>query len=336
MPGHDAEPAGREVRVLLRLPPLLLELLQRLDDLDRLLERVDPDRVARAAGPDGERTVAAVRGLPLDVNLQPAGAGRDRRDRQRPRRVRRLRHDCGVGTEPGPDAGERAELVLGGLLPDHRMELEIAREPRPGVLERLRGEPHRHGRGLHVGRAEPIEAPVADLRRPRAPAQPAIGLGGWDGVDVAVQEQRATSSTSRSDADEVPPLGILRHPVRLETGLRVALGEDLVDPRLAADVLLARDPGIVRVHRSGADQLVQQLDRLVSARVDRRPDPFQRLRHGHTIPEPRPRVPSRRARPRRGRRTRPCSGRFSDRRDRRRPPGSPPPRRTSRRSQRRS
>ena len=94
-------------------------------------------------------------------------------------------------------------MVLRRLLADDRVELEVASQPDAGVLERLRGEPHRDGRALHVGRAEPVQAAVANLGVPGAPAEPFVRLGGRHGVDVAVEDQGAAPAGARADADEV-------------------------------------------------------------------------------------------------------------------------------------
>ena len=209
---HDVEEPGREVGVALREPPLALEVLQGAHDLDALLERVHADRVALPSRPDRERPVGGVGRLAGHGRLEPAEPGRRGRDRERARRVGGLGDDGGVGAEAGLDAGEGAERDLGRLLADDRVQLQVAGEPDSGVRERPGREPHGDGRGLHVGRAEPVEAPVDDLRAPGAAADP-LARDRRHGVDVAVEDQRAPASGARPDADEVDSIGVLGDPV---------------------------------------------------------------------------------------------------------------------------
>ena len=75
---EQREEARHEVRVALREAPLLLELLQRDHDPNGLLERVDPDRVARPARADRERPVPAMRRSALDVDAEVPVARGDR------------------------------------------------------------------------------------------------------------------------------------------------------------------------------------------------------------------------------------------------------------------
>ena len=93
---------GREVRMALRQAPLLLELLEPADDVDRLLERVHPDCVARPAGPDRRAGGSAVRRLPLDDDPQDPDAGGHRRHGQRTRVRGRLGDDRAVRAEARP------------------------------------------------------------------------------------------------------------------------------------------------------------------------------------------------------------------------------------------
>ena len=163
-------------------------------------------------GPDRERPVGGVGRLAGHGRLEPAEPGRRGRDRERARRVGGLGDDGGVGAEAGLDAGEGAERDLGRLLADDRVQLQVAGEPDSGVRERPGREPHGDGRGLHVGRAEPVEAPVDDLRAPGAAADP-LARDRRHGVDVAVEDQRAPASGARADADEVDAIGVLGDPV---------------------------------------------------------------------------------------------------------------------------
>ena len=193
-PWEQREEAGHEVRVALRQAPLLLELLQRDDDLDCLLERVDADRVARPSRADRERPVAAVGGAALDVDAEVPVARGDRGDGQRVRDRRRLGDDGGVGREPRLEHRGRPELVLHRLLADDGVQEQVSLELDARVGECLGDQPHRGVRALHVRRTDPVETLVPDLGVPRAAVDPVVGIDGRDGVHVAVESKRAATA----------------------------------------------------------------------------------------------------------------------------------------------
>ena len=226
----------------LEIPHCSSSSLQRLDHVERLLQGVDADLVARPARTDGERTVAAMGRLALDDDAQDPDAGRHGRDGERPRERRRLGDDRAVATEPCPHDRARSQVVLHHLLAHHRVQLQLPGQLDPLVLERLGDRPHGRTRALHVRRAEPVETAVAHLRVPGRPRQPGVRLDRRHGVHVSVEDERAPAAAPSADADEVASLRILGHPVRLQAGLLVALPQDLVHARLAAHHVGPRRP----------------------------------------------------------------------------------------------
>ncbi len=263
----------------LRQAPLLLELQEPLDDLDPLLERVHADRVAGATGADGERPVPAVRALAVHDDPEDPDPGRDGRDRERLRVRGRLGHDRTVGPEARLQDGSGAERVLHHLLPDHRVQLEVAPQGDLLVVESLGDGPHRGAGALHVRRAEPVQPPVAELGVPGAAAEPAVRVDRRDRVDVRVQDERPAPARAGAHADEVPPLRVDRDPVRLEARLSVAGLEELVHARLAADHLLPHHAGQGRRGRVHAHELLEERDRLVSQGVDPGQDALAGVHH---------------------------------------------------------
>ena len=274
--GHDVEEPRREVGVALRQPPLALEVLQGAHDLDGLLEGVHADRVALPARADRERPVGGVGRLARHGRLEPAEPGRRGRDRERARRVGGLGDDGAVGAEAGLDAGEGAEHVPRAVSsPTTECSCRSPCEAGSGVRQRPGGEPHGDGRGLHVGRAEPVEAPVDGS--PRSTGLPPTHSPSTGGT-VSMWPLRIS---------ERPPPAPARTPTRLtrsgssasrwvvEAGFAVALLEQVVHAGLAAEVLGAVDAGVVRVDRLQADELLQERHRLVAPRLDGR----DRARH---------------------------------------------------------
>ena len=81
------------------------------------------------------------------------------------------------------------------------------------------------------------------------------------------------------DSNEVLALGVGRHPVGLEPRLLVPLSQDLVRARLTPDHVLAVNTCELRVDAVHPHELLEKLDGILTARVDAREHPLERVCH---------------------------------------------------------
>ena len=167
IPGESVSKPGRQDRMRLRVRPLPLELLERDDDLERLLDRVDA-AAGLPAGVDGEVAGRGVRlhALDLDAEVHEPTLGGAQPQ------LGRLERDRHVGR--GRALDDLARAVPDDLLVADDVEHDVSARLE-ALLERDLRRPHRGGEAaLHVGRAAPVEAAVDDraaegLLRPGAP-----------------------------------------------------------------------------------------------------------------------------------------------------------------------
>ena len=124
------------------------------------------------------------------------------------------------------------------------------------ALARERGERDgaRGDLALHVERAAAPDEAVAELAAERVGA-PLARVGGHD-VGVREQRERRAAAGAAQARDEVRPLGHLRVQLALDARVLEEVAEQLRRRGLVAG----------RVRRVDADQLPQELDRLVAQR----------------------------------------------------------------------
>ena len=192
--GRERVEARRQDRVRLRVRPLPLELLQRDDDLDRLLDRVDA-AAGLPACVDGEVSRRGVRLHALDLDAEvhePALGGAQPQ-------LCRLDRDRDV-------AGGARSTISRVPLPTTSSSLTTWKMTSPRgskpLLERHLRRPHRRGEAaLHVGRAPAVEAAVDDLAAERI-LRPGAAVTDRHDVDVGVERERAAAARPGQARDE--------------------------------------------------------------------------------------------------------------------------------------
>lgn len=207
------------------------------------------------------------------ANVQPqspraAGGGAGKQ-------LSRLADHGTVGFQTSADRRQGPPSSL--LLVDHAEERDAATERDPQLLGGDQRRGHRAERTLGVAGAAPVDPPVAEHTL-EGIARPGFGSGHADGVHVAVEEQAAAARARAQRGREVGAAGPLGFPRRRllrgewerrsrfpELGVEPTAGKVSGQPRLGG--LLAAGGVIARVDARGRDQLPEQVDEGVPARL---------------------------------------------------------------------
>ena len=165
-----------------------LELLERDDDLQQLLDRVDAAAAAdRPRGPRGTASTRAPR-HPRPRSGSARARPRRRRAAARSARARRVTSAAGCALD------DLARAVSDHLLVADDVEEDVAaRRGAPCSSTDLRRPQRRREPALHVGRAPTVEPPVDDGARRTAPAT------------TRSRSPTGTTSTCALNASERPP-----------------------------------------------------------------------------------------------------------------------------------
>ena len=194
MPGRERVVPRRQDRMRLRVRPLPLELLERSDDLQQLLDRVHA-AAAATASVDREVPRRRVRldTVDLDPEVHETALGGAEPE------LGRLERDGHVGRRDALDDLTRA--VSDHLLVGDDVEEDVAARAEPLLEHRLDGPQRRREPALHVGRSPTVEPPVDEgaregLLRPRA------RVADRHDVDVRVEGERAAAAGPGPPRDE--------------------------------------------------------------------------------------------------------------------------------------
>ncbi len=241
-PRRERVEARRQDRVRLRVRPLPLELLERDDDLQHLLDRVDA--AARLAARRGPRGSASRRAPPRPRPRSGSGRARPRRRRAgarsaRPRSSRRA---------PGARSTiSRVPLptTSSSLTTWKTMSPRGSRPCSSATFDR----PHRRGEtALHVGRAAPVEPAVDDLAAERL-LRPRAAVADRHDVDVRVERERAAAARARAARATISGCAgnVADGPTSQPSSSNPSVGEEVADEADAAPRLLGEVRRLLRL-----------------------------------------------------------------------------------------
>ena len=156
------------------------------------------DRVDRPALAPVGLCQLGVTGAPRNSDYRVARAARRDPDLE----AGRFGDDGAVGGDPVVD--ERQAARAGRLLVRVGGDEQVAAERNAQLGEHLGGEDHAPDTALHVTSAATVQPAVADLGTERV-ARPAVERFGRDDVDMAVEEQAASSAAPGEPRHELRP-----------------------------------------------------------------------------------------------------------------------------------
>jgi hypothetical protein len=247
----------------LRVRPLALELLERDDDLDRLLDGVDA-AASVSACVDGEVAGRRVRLHTLDLDAEMHEATL-RGTQPELGRLDGQRHVAGISA-----LDDLAGAVPDHLLVAHEMEDDVAPGPEPLLEGDLRRPQGCRDAPFHIRRTAPVETAAAERAAERI-LGPRARVADRHDVQVTVERERAAASRACEPRDDQRMGGEGGRRADVPAlDLEAERGEEVADVADAAAGLVREVSGFLRLALGPeADQVTEEAVQLRLRGLDR-------------------------------------------------------------------